>query len=82
MSNDVLIPPSRREVPMSEIKRPRRRPITRVLPMLVQWSTRKDAQDAGEMVTITTQNANVELPKEQPVHRTWEVQHLGWEVPF
>ena len=42
----------------------------------VQWSTRKDAQDAGEMVTITKHNANVELPREQSVHLTWEVQHL------
>ena len=34
------------------------------------------------MVTVATHNANVELPKEQPVHLTWEVPHLEWEVPF
>ena len=27
--------------------------------MVPKWSTRKDAQDAGEMVTITTHNAGV-----------------------
>ena len=41
----------------------------------VQWSTRKEAHDAGEMVTITMHNANVELPTVQPVH-------LVWDVPF
>ena len=60
----------------------------------VQWSTRKDAkdvQDAGEMVTITTHNVNVELPTEQQLHLTEEVKtnvelptvqpvHLTWEV--
>ena len=57
----------------------------------VQWSTRKDAQNAGETVTITTHNANVELPIEQQLHLTGEVNtneglptvqpvHLTWEV--
>ena len=56
----------------------------------VSWSTRKDAVDAGEMVTITTHNANVELPIEQQLHLTEEVKtnvelktvqpvHLTWE---
>ena len=59
------------------------------------WSIRKDAQVAREMDTTTTHNVNVELPREQPSHLTWEVPfkpevtlpeeqqaHLKWEVPL
>ena len=48
------------------------------------WSTRKAAQVAREMVTTTTLNANVELPKEQRAQRAQRAQreHLTWEVPF
>ena len=70
------------EIPMSEILRPRGRPITRVLPMPGTAEHTEGAQDAEEMVTVTTHTADVELPKGQSVHLTWEVQHLGWEVPF
>ena len=55
------------DIPMSEIKRPRGRPITRVLPM-----------PDTVAYTITTDTAIVELPIEQPVPLTWEVR----EVPF
>ena len=56
------------EIPMSEVKRPRGRPTRAFRQCPVQWSTRKDAQGAVEMVTITVHNANVELPTGQPAH--------------
>ena len=79
--NDLLIPPSRGDIPMSEIKRPRGRPITRVLPMPGTVEYTEGCPGCTEMVTITTRSANVELPTWQPVHLAWE-HHLGWQVPF
>ena len=57
------VPTVEGENPMSEIKRPKRGPITH--------EARKDAQDARKMV-------NVELPREQTVHLMWNVPtHKG-----
>ena len=51
---------------------------------LVQWSTRKDAQDARKMVKVEqtvhlvpTHKGSAELPGKQPVYLT---VHLTWEV--
>ena len=73
---------------MTEVKRPRERPVTRMLLML-------DARFAKEMDNTTTHNVNVALRTEQRAHRTWEVPlklqvklpeeqhaHLKLEVPF
>ena len=79
------------EIPMSEIKRPRGRPITRVLPMPSTVEYTEGCPGCREIVTIATHNANAELPTEQQLHLTEEVKtnvelptvqpvHLTWEV--
>ena len=61
------------EMPMVEVKRPRGRPVTRVLPM--PGSVEYTEGCLGK-ATVTTHTANVELPKEQRAQRA----HLTWEV--
>ena len=72
LPNDLLIPPSK-----GRFQCPKSR--DQAMPGTVEYT---DGCPGGEMVAITTHNTNVELPAEQPVHLTWEVQHLVWEVPF